>query len=69
MRLNRIESFYAFLLLFRSEGNEEEAQLGMARPHVRGGRLWPGPLQGTTACKGQQPPTGTTGCGMAPYKG
>ncbi|RWV80138.1 hypothetical protein GW17_00058624 [Ensete ventricosum] len=64
MRLNRVESFYIFVLRFRSEGNEEEGQQGMARPPARGRpiaakaplqrgrRLRPGPLQGTIARRG-----------------
>ncbi|RZS20431.1 hypothetical protein BHM03_00052945 [Ensete ventricosum] len=67
MRLNRVESFYMFLLRFRSEGNEEEGQQGMARPPTRGrpttakaplqrgGRLRLGPLQGATAHEGSSP--------------
>ncbi|RWV85164.1 hypothetical protein BHE74_00048903 [Ensete ventricosum] len=36
MRLNCVESFYAFLLRFRSEGNKEVGQQGIARPPTRG---------------------------------
>ncbi|RWV84246.1 hypothetical protein GW17_00054050 [Ensete ventricosum] len=60
MILNRVESFYAFLLRFRSEGNKEE-----------GSQAWPrlAPLQGrpTTAkapLQGGQPPASTSGCGQ-----
>ncbi|RWW41354.1 hypothetical protein BHE74_00053160 [Ensete ventricosum] len=35
MRLYRVESFYAFLLRFRSEGNEEEGRPATTRPHAR----------------------------------
>ncbi|RRT35069.1 hypothetical protein B296_00047949, partial [Ensete ventricosum] len=35
MRLNYVESFYAFLLCFRSEGSEEEGWPAMASPHAR----------------------------------
>ncbi|RRT66639.1 hypothetical protein B296_00031248 [Ensete ventricosum] len=34
MRLYRVESFYAFLLRFRSEGSEEEGLPPMASPHA-----------------------------------
>ncbi|RWW16978.1 hypothetical protein BHE74_00058914 [Ensete ventricosum] len=34
MRLNCVESFYAFLLRFRSEGSEEDGRPAMANPHV-----------------------------------
>ncbi|RZR85288.1 hypothetical protein BHM03_00012234 [Ensete ventricosum] len=34
MRLNRVESFYAFFLRFRSEGNKEEGWPATASPHV-----------------------------------
>ncbi|RWW54691.1 hypothetical protein BHE74_00038714 [Ensete ventricosum] len=55
MRLNRVESFYAFLLHFRSEGSPSKGQPGMAMAS---------PLQGrSTTCKG------VAGCGQAPYKG
>ncbi|RWW39244.1 hypothetical protein BHE74_00055443 [Ensete ventricosum] len=43
MRLNRVESFYAFLLHFYSEGNEEE---GRPAP-CRAGHPQPGQLQGS----------------------
>ncbi|RWV83917.1 hypothetical protein GW17_00054414 [Ensete ventricosum] len=35
MRLNRVESFYTFLLHFHSEGNEEEGRPAMVSPHAR----------------------------------
>ncbi|RZS14632.1 hypothetical protein BHM03_00046348 [Ensete ventricosum] len=35
IRLNRVESFYALLLCFRSKGNEERGWLAMARPFAR----------------------------------
>ncbi|RWW24823.1 hypothetical protein GW17_00010874 [Ensete ventricosum] len=48
MRLNRVESFHAFLLCFRSKRSEEEdGRLAMARSpivpgHLQGdSRLWP----------------------------
>ncbi|RWW60613.1 hypothetical protein BHE74_00032389 [Ensete ventricosum] len=34
MRLNRVESFYAFLLHFCSEGSKEEGRPATASPHV-----------------------------------
>ncbi|RZS13865.1 hypothetical protein BHM03_00045490 [Ensete ventricosum] len=34
MRLNYVESFYAFLLCFRSEGSEEEGWPATASPHA-----------------------------------
>ncbi|RZR94101.1 hypothetical protein BHM03_00022721 [Ensete ventricosum] len=69
MRLNCVESFYAFLLRFRREGSEE-GQPATASPHV-------GPATHSQAdCKGQpvvtkspckgggRPPTGMAGaCG------
>ncbi|RZR92101.1 hypothetical protein BHM03_00020350 [Ensete ventricosum] len=54
MRLNHVESFYVFLLHFRSEGNHCKGQPGMATTsplvgvvdHLQGGgRLRQGPLQ------------------------
>ncbi|RWW37466.1 hypothetical protein BHE74_00057400 [Ensete ventricosum] len=53
MRLYRVESFYAFLLYFRSEGSEEEGQLATASPYA-------GPA--THAAKA--PCKGTVGCGQ-----
>ncbi|RRT31917.1 hypothetical protein B296_00056686 [Ensete ventricosum] len=38
IRLNRVESFYALLLHFHSEGSEEEGRPTTARP-------WPGPAR------------------------
>ncbi|RWW23102.1 hypothetical protein GW17_00012674 [Ensete ventricosum] len=35
MRLNRVESFYAFLLHFRNEGSEEEGWPATTSPHTR----------------------------------
>ncbi|RWW59072.1 hypothetical protein BHE74_00034028 [Ensete ventricosum] len=59
MRLNRVESFYAFLLRFRSEGSKERGRPAMARPSTRaadhghtpcrGGRPRLAPLQGRSA--------------------
>ncbi|RRT53458.1 hypothetical protein B296_00019846 [Ensete ventricosum] len=34
MRLNNVESFYVFLLCFRSEGSEEEGRLATSSPHA-----------------------------------
>ncbi|RWW86970.1 hypothetical protein BHE74_00004224 [Ensete ventricosum] len=34
MRLNHVESFYAFLLHFHSEGSEEEGRPATASPHA-----------------------------------
>ncbi|RWV97618.1 hypothetical protein GW17_00039581 [Ensete ventricosum] len=58
MRLNRVESFYAFLLRLWNKRSEERRQSAMARPSVgmaghgqascRGERLWPRP-----PCKGE----------------
>ncbi|RZS29234.1 hypothetical protein BHM03_00062941 [Ensete ventricosum] len=64
MKLNHVESFYAFLLHFRSEGNEEEGQQGMARPLARGRATAKAPLQRGGHPQGQQPPAGTTDCGQ-----
>ncbi|RRT52963.1 hypothetical protein B296_00037921 [Ensete ventricosum] len=78
MRLNRIESFYASLLCFRSEGNEEEGQPSMARPPARGrsataksplhggDRLRPGLLQGAATRKGSSPQGAATHNGSSP---
>ncbi|RRT44163.1 hypothetical protein B296_00031898 [Ensete ventricosum] len=56
MRLNHVESFYMFLLHFRSECNEERGRQAIARPSARvadhgqalyrGGRPWSGPYRG-----------------------
>ncbi|RRT62140.1 hypothetical protein B296_00015690 [Ensete ventricosum] len=35
MRLNRVELFYAFMLHFYNEGNEEKGRLAMANPPCR----------------------------------
>ncbi|RWV80047.1 hypothetical protein GW17_00058728 [Ensete ventricosum] len=35
MRLNRVKSFYMFLLRFRSESSKERGRLDMARPSAR----------------------------------
>ncbi|RWV80538.1 hypothetical protein GW17_00058180 [Ensete ventricosum] len=70
MRLNRVESFYAFLLRFRSEGSPCKRQPGMAMAsplagvagHLQGGgRLRPGPLQGATTRRGSCPRRGRKG--------
>ncbi|RWV82386.1 hypothetical protein GW17_00056117 [Ensete ventricosum] len=65
MRLNRVESFYAFLLHFHSEGNEEEGQQGMTRPLAKGRPAAARPLARGGHPQGQQPSAGTTGCGQA----
>ncbi|RWV77067.1 hypothetical protein GW17_00062161 [Ensete ventricosum] len=69
MRLNRVESFYAFLLHFCSEGSKEEGRLATASPHVGPARPRPRPPtrgwataaraipQGATDRKGQSSPT------------
>ncbi|RZS28936.1 hypothetical protein BHM03_00062595 [Ensete ventricosum] len=79
MRLNRVESFYAFLLHFRSEGNEE-GQQGMARPPARwrpaaakaplqrGDRLRLGPLQGAVARRGSSRPRARPVTAKAPLQ-
>ncbi|RWW19814.1 hypothetical protein GW17_00016104 [Ensete ventricosum] len=71
MRLNRVESFYVFLLHFHSEGSEE-GRPATTNPHVGpathgqaaakapckgAGRLWPGPAhkEGRRRSQGQQP--------------
>ncbi|RWV77264.1 hypothetical protein GW17_00061929 [Ensete ventricosum] len=46
MRLYRVESFYAFLLHFRSEGSKEEGRPATASPHVGPATRGQGPLQG-----------------------
>ncbi|RRT75633.1 hypothetical protein B296_00002348 [Ensete ventricosum] len=56
MRLNRVESFYAFLLHFRNEGSKERGRSTMARPFAkatdhdqppcRGGRPQSAPFRG-----------------------
>ncbi|RRT42598.1 hypothetical protein B296_00019839, partial [Ensete ventricosum] len=67
MKLNRVESFYAFLLCFRSEGSPCKGQPGMATvsplagavDHLQGG----GRLQPRPPCKG------SADCGHAPARG
>ncbi|RWW36091.1 hypothetical protein BHE74_00058911 [Ensete ventricosum] len=49
MRLNRVESFYAFLLHFRSQSSKERRQLAMARPSARAAE------HGHTPCRGGRP--------------
>ncbi|RWV94918.1 hypothetical protein GW17_00042508 [Ensete ventricosum] len=46
MRLNHIESFYAFLLHFHSEGSEEEGRPATTSTHVVSTTHGQGPLQG-----------------------
>ncbi|RWV82706.1 hypothetical protein GW17_00055771 [Ensete ventricosum] len=77
MGLNRVESFYAFLLRFRSEGSPCKGQPGMATTspldgavgHLQGGdRLQPRPpCKGAATRKGSSS-AGTTGCGQ-PVRG
>ncbi|RWV80657.1 hypothetical protein GW17_00058033 [Ensete ventricosum] len=76
MRLNHVESFYAFLLYFRNEGSPCKGQLAMAmasplagaagygQPPCKGGQLWSGPLIGAATRSGSSP-AGTNGCGQA----
>ncbi|RWW39103.1 hypothetical protein BHE74_00055592 [Ensete ventricosum] len=60
MRLYCIESFYAFLLRFRSEGSPRKGQPGMAMASPLAGAA--GHLQG--GGRGSSP-VGTNGCGQA----
>ncbi|RZS22860.1 hypothetical protein BHM03_00055690 [Ensete ventricosum] len=59
MRLNRVESFYAFLLRFRSEGSEEKGRPATASPHVapatHGQAAAKAPCKGATDCGQGQP--------------
>ncbi|RZS16324.1 hypothetical protein BHM03_00048317 [Ensete ventricosum] len=59
MRLNRIESFYAFLLRFRSEGSEEQGRPATASPHAgpatHGQALAKGPGKEVAGCGQGQP--------------
>ncbi|RZS28683.1 hypothetical protein BHM03_00062317 [Ensete ventricosum] len=64
MRLNRVESFYAFLLHFHSEDNEEEGQQGMAQPLAKGRLAAARPPARGGHPQGQQPSAGTTDCGQ-----
>ncbi|RWV81088.1 hypothetical protein GW17_00057526 [Ensete ventricosum] len=58
MRLNRVESFYAFLLYFRSEGNEEGRPI-TASPHAgsatHGQAAAKAPYKGAAGCGQDQP--------------
>ncbi|RWV88547.1 hypothetical protein GW17_00049359 [Ensete ventricosum] len=58
-RLYHVESFYAFLLHFRSEGNEEEGQPATASPHAgsatHGQAATKAPCKGVTDCGQGQP--------------
>ncbi|RWV77636.1 hypothetical protein GW17_00061509 [Ensete ventricosum] len=58
MRLNHVESFYAFLLCFCSEGSEEEEQPATTIPHARPA------THGKAGCKGQ-PVAAKTPCKVA----
>ncbi|RRT42476.1 hypothetical protein B296_00027941 [Ensete ventricosum] len=58
MRFNRVESFYVFLLYFRSKRNEEDGRPATASPGCgqgplqRGDWLWPRPpTQGAVGCR------------------
>ncbi|RWV94903.1 hypothetical protein GW17_00042520 [Ensete ventricosum] len=50
MRLNRVESFYVFLLHFRSEGSEEEGRQATTIPYV--GPATHGQAAAKAPCKG-----------------
>ncbi|RRT37788.1 hypothetical protein B296_00055571, partial [Ensete ventricosum] len=68
MRLNHVESFYAFLLRFRSEGREEEGWLATASSYAGSA------THGQVDCKGQPaaakaPCKGGTGHGQSPLQG
>ncbi|RWW14688.1 hypothetical protein GW17_00021513 [Ensete ventricosum] len=75
MRLNRVESFYAFLLRFRSECREEEGRPATTSPHsgsaARATGCGQGPMPATAKapCRGSRqhvlPPVGMAG----PYRG
>ncbi|RWW37126.1 hypothetical protein BHE74_00057804 [Ensete ventricosum] len=54
LRLNRVESFYAFLLYFYSKCSEERRQPAMANPSAG------------VAGHGKAPAKGATGCGNCP---
>ncbi|RZS14568.1 hypothetical protein BHM03_00046280 [Ensete ventricosum] len=77
MRLNRVESFYAFLLRFRSEGSPCKGQPGMVTasplagaadnsqgPTARGRLAVARPPTKGDRPQGQQSLAGTTGCGQ-----
>ncbi|RWW01782.1 hypothetical protein GW17_00035161 [Ensete ventricosum] len=57
MRLNHVESFYTFLLHFRSEGNEEEGREAATNPHVGPATHGQakGPCKGAIDCSQGQP--------------
>ncbi|RWW40823.1 hypothetical protein BHE74_00053730 [Ensete ventricosum] len=65
MILNCVESFYAFLLHFRSKRNEEDGWPATARPPigVTGHDL--ATCKGVSGC-GQAPCKGATSCGQGP---
>ncbi|RWW02922.1 hypothetical protein BHE74_00029200 [Ensete ventricosum] len=59
MRLNRVASFYPFLLCFRNEVSEEEGQPATASPHAgpvaHGKATAKAPCKGATGCSQGQP--------------
>ncbi|RZS20551.1 hypothetical protein BHM03_00053081 [Ensete ventricosum] len=67
MRLNRIESFYAFLLRFRSEGSPCKGQPGMATTSPLARVV--GHLQGGDRLQLRPPYRGAADCDQAPCKG
>ncbi|RWW42056.1 hypothetical protein BHE74_00052420 [Ensete ventricosum] len=67
MRLNCVESFYAFLLLFRSEGSPYKGQPGIATASRLVGAV--GHQQGGGRLQPTPPVKGATDCGQAPCKG
>ncbi|RWW60882.1 hypothetical protein BHE74_00032082 [Ensete ventricosum] len=75
MRLNRVESFYAFLLRFRSEGSEEEGRPATASPHARPAThsqaATKAPCKGAVDCsQGQPAKEADTACrGSSPQGG
>ncbi|RRT66406.1 hypothetical protein B296_00002601 [Ensete ventricosum] len=83
MRLNRVESFYAFLLCFHNEDNEEEGWPTTTSPHVGPARPRPRPLargwlataraspQGRPAspARGDSHPQGQQPVGATPTRG
>ncbi|RZS22926.1 hypothetical protein BHM03_00055763 [Ensete ventricosum] len=82
MRLNRIESFYAFLLHFLSEGSPFKGQPGMATtnplagaasysqaPPARGRPAAARPPARGDRLQPRPPCRGAAGCGQAPCKG
>ncbi|RWV93837.1 hypothetical protein BHE74_00044701 [Ensete ventricosum] len=72
MILNRVESFYALLLYFRSEGSEEEGRLAMASPPPAARAV---ACTGDRSCRGSarvrrhRPPTRCRSRAAAPTQG